>query len=603
MFEIKKELARLPERPGVYLMKNSELKVIYVGKAKSLKNRVSQYFQSSKNHTQKVLAMVENIVEFEYIVTDTEMEALILECNLIKEYKPKYNIIFRDDKTYPYIKVTVNEEYPRVLKVRRVSKDKARYFGPYTSEYAVKNVMDLIQKTYRLRTCKRDISRMREKKERPCLNFFIGKCSGPCSGENKKEEYDKKIEEILDILSGKVDDLIDELSETMAKHSSNLEFEEAASCRDRIRALKELGARQKIVNIRDIDQDVLGVYKEDDTAAIQIFFMRGGKIIGRESHIIKDVSGDSKPEILLSFIKQFYISKNLIPKEILVPFEMGEEEIIEEYLSGIRGQKVAVRIPQKGEKRNLIEMVENNAKETLHREFSIKKIKEKQQVEVVESIKAMLGMEKMPKRIEAYDISNIQGVDSVGSMVVYINGRKAPKEYRRFRIKSVEGQDDYSSMSEIIRRRLKRSDQPDLILLDGGKGHVSTIDKLLKEIGVEIPLWGMAKDDKHRTRGLVSLEQEIELDRRTPVYKFIAGIQEEVHRFAIDYHRTLRKENIKKSVLDEIPGIGEKRKLELLINFKTIDAIRRASVEELSSVKGMNKSAAKNIYDFFRRNL
>lgn len=600
MFDIQEQLKKLPAEPGVYLMKDKYDNIIYVGKAISLKNRVRQYFQSSKNHSSKVKSMVGHIHQFEYIITDSELEALILECNLIKQYRPKYNVLLRDDKTYPYIKITLNEDYPRVLKVRRVLKDKAKYFGPYTNLSAVNDTLEIIRNTYPIRTCNIDIGRAIRNKMRPCLNMHIKKCVGPCTGNVSKEEYNKMIEEIILFLSGKEEKFIEILKEKMKKCSEDFNFEEAAIYRDKIKNLEEIIQKQKIdTTISDLNQDVIAMARADNEACVQVFFIRNGKIVGREHFILDGVMDSSKESILGSFVKQFYSQQEYIPKELIIEYEIEDNFILEEWLSSKKGQKVWIKVPQKGEKKSLIEMVSKNAEEYLVKFSDLNKRKYEKSLGALEELKQILSLESTPKRIESFDISNIQGVDSIGSMVVYTNGKKDKKEYRRYKIKTVIGPNDYGSMAEIVERRLKYGNLPDLILLDGGKGQVSAVKKVLDANNVEIPLWGMYKDDKHRTKGLISQEMEIELDKTSNLYRFVAGIQEEVHNYAITYHRSLRDKSLTKSILDEIDGVGEKRKKSLLNHFKDIENIKKASFEEILEVDGMNKKVAENIYNFF----
>lgn len=583
-------------------MKDQFNNIIYVGKAISLKNRVRQYFQSSKNHSSKVKSMVKNIKSFEYIITDSELEALILECNLIKQYRPKYNVLLRDDKTYPYIKVTTNEDYPRVLKVRRVLKDKAKYFGPYTNLTAVNDTLEIIRNTYPIRTCNIDIDKAIKNNMRPCLNMHIKKCVGPCTGNISKEEYNEMVEDIIMFLSGKEETLIEILKEKMNKCAMKFNFEEAAIYRDKIRSLEEMMQKQKIdATASDLNQDVIAMARAHDEACVQVFFVRNGKIVGREHFILVGVMDSSRASILGSFVKQFYMEQEYIPRELIIEDEIEDSFILEEWLSTKKGQKVTIRVPQKGEKKNLVDMVRKNAMEYLEKFSDMNKLKYEKSLGALEQLKDLLGLEEMPKRIESFDISNIQGVDSIGSMVVFTNGKKDKKEYRRYKIKTVIGPNDYDSMAEIVERRLKYGDLPDLILLDGGKGQVSSVQKVLDKYDVEIPLWGMYKDDKHRTKGLISQEKEIELDKTTNLYRFVASIQEEVHNFAISYHRSLRNKSLTKSVLDDIQGIGEKRKKALLAHFKDIDAIKKASVEELASVEGMNTASAESVYNFFKK--
>lgn len=600
MFDIQEQLKKLPAEPGVYLMKNENDKIIYVGKAISLKNRVRQYFQSSKNHTSKVKSMVKNIAKFEYIITDSELEALILECNLIKQYRPKYNVLLRDDKTYPYIKVTVNEDYPRVLKVRKVLKDKAKYFGPYTNITAVNDTLEIIRNTYPIRTCNIDIEKAIANKVRPCLNKHIKKCIGPCTGEVSKEEYNKMIEEVILFLSGKEERLIEILKEKMNKCAMDFNFEDAAIYRDKIKSLEDMVQKQKIDSgTSDLNQDIIAMARAHDEACVQVFFIRNGKIVGREHFILEGVMDSSRKSILSSFVKQFYISQDYIPKEIIIEDEIEDSFVLEEWLTDKKGQKVNIKVPQKGDKKNLIEMVRKNAIEYLEKFSNLNKLKYQKSIGALEELKNILGLKDTPKRIESFDISNIQGVDSIGSMVVFTDGKKDKKEYRRYKIKTVEGPNDYDSMAEIVERRIKYENFPDLILLDGGKGQVSAVKKVLDRYGVNIPLWGMYKDDKHRTKGLISQEKEIELDKTTNLYRFVASIQEEVHNYAISYHRSLRNKSLTKSVLDDIQGIGEKRKKALLSHFKSIEEIKVASFEDLLEVEGMNKSSAESVFKFF----
>lgn len=602
MFDIQEHLKQLPAEPGVYLMKDKFDNIIYVGKAKILKNRVRQYFQSSKNHSSKVKSMVKNIDKFEYIITDSELEALILECNLIKKYKPKYNVLLRDDKTYPYIKVTTNEDFPRVLKVRKVIKDKAKYFGPYTNTTAVNDTLDIIKNIYPIRTCNIDIERAIKTNMRPCLNLHIKRCVGPCTGNVTKEEYNKMIEEIILFLSGKEEKLIDILKEKMNKCAMDFNFEEAAIYRDKIKSLEDMMEKQKIdTSTSDLNQDVIAMARAHDEACVQVFFVRNGKIVGREHFILEGVMDSTRESILGSFVKQFYMEQEYVPKEIIIEDEIEDSFILSEWLSSKKGQKVTIRVPQKGEKKSLIEMVRKNAIEYLEKFSDMNKRKYEKSIGALEELKQILNLDNIPKRIESFDISNIQGVDSIGSMVVFTNGKKDKKEYRRYKIKTVIGPNDYDSMAEIVERRLKYGDFPDLMLLDGGKGQVSAVKKVLNKYNVEIPLWGIYKDDKHRTKGLISQEKEIELDRTSNLYRFVASIQEEVHNYAISYHRSLRNKSLTKSELDDIQGIGEKRKKALLNHFKDIEAIKKATFEELLEVEGMNKTSSESVYNYFRK--
>ncbi|EKX94112.1 Excinuclease ABC subunit C [Peptostreptococcus anaerobius] len=602
MFDIEGHLKKLPASPGVYLMKDRDNNIIYVGKAVSLKNRVRQYFQSSRNHSKKVVSMVKNIDSFEYIITDSEVEALILECNLIKKYKPKYNILLKDDKTYPYIKVTVNEDFPRVLKVRKILKDKAKYFGPYTNVSAVNDVLDLIRDIYPIRTCNIDIDRAIRTGMRPCLNYHIKKCTGPCTGYDIKEDYKRMIDEIIMFLQGKEEKLVTMFEDKMKKAAMDLDFENAAIYRDKINSLNEVAQKQKISKLQsDNDQDVIAMANFDQEACVQIFFIRNGKISGRERFMLDGIKDNDRSEILGSFVKQFYMSQEYVPKELIVEEEIFDQEIIAQMLSSKRGSNVSIKVPKKGEKRALVLMVRKNAEEYLVKFDDLKKKKYQKSLGALDELKAVLDIESDLHRIEAYDISNIQGVDSIGTMVVYTDGIKDKKEYRRFKIKTVEGPDDYASMAEVLDRRLKHGKLPDLILLDGGKGQVSAVKRVLKDNGLEIPLWGMYKDDRHRTKGLINSDKTIELDRTSSLYRFVYGIQEEVHGYSISYHRSLRDKKLTKSILDDVPGIGPKRKLALISKFKDIGKIRSASIDEIMEVDGISKKIAEDIVNILEK--
>ncbi|SFE25007.1 excinuclease ABC subunit UvrC [Peptostreptococcus sp. D1] len=602
MFDIKAHLKTLPDSPGVYIMKDKYENVIYVGKAVSLKNRVRQYFQSSKNHAGKVKSMVKNINSFEYIMTDSELEALILECNLIKKYKPKYNVLLRDDKTYPYIKVTVNESYPRVIKTRRILKDGAKYFGPYSNVSAVNDTLEIIRNIYQLRACNIDIDKAIRQGSRPCLNYHIKRCIGPCTGRADRAEYMDMVNEITLFLSGKQENLIDTMTQKMKYYSDNLMFEEAAKFRDKISSLNDIIEKQKISNVQNnSDQDVIAMANTEAEACVQIFFIRNGKISGRENFMLEGVQGNDREVILGSFMKQFYMSQEYIPKELIVEERFMDLEIVTEMLSSKRGTNVSIRVPQKGEKRALILMVRKNADEYLIKFGDLKKRKYEKSLGALEELKELLGLDSMLNRIEAYDISNIQGVDSIGAMVVYTNGLKDKKEYRRFKIKTVEGADDYASMAEILDRRLKHGNLPDLILLDGGKGQVSAVKKVLDKNGEDIPLWGMYKDNRHRTKGLVNSEMDIELENTSGIYRFVAGIQEEVHNYAVSYHRSLRDNKMTRSALDDIYGVGPKKKKALMEKFGDIDSIKNSKAEDLISIKGINEELAKSILKHLKK--
>lgn len=606
-------LKSLPESPGVYLMKDATGEIIYVGKAVNLKNRVRQYFKNS-NQPPKVRAMVSNIADFEYILTDTELEALILECNLIKKHKPKYNILLKDDKQYPYIKVTVNEEYPRVFATRRYEKDGSKYFGPYTDVLAVRETINLIKKLFKIRTCRKKLQYGVEV-DRPCLNYHINRCVAPCTGKVEIQEYNSMIDDVIKLLQGKHDELLKILEEKMFVESSKLNFEKAAEYRDQINSIKKIQEKQKIVSSYLEDEDVISYVKDEEGISFQVFFIRNGKLLGRENFYFEA----QDDEAVSQFIMQFYSDREFVPKEILLSNELPELNIIESYLTQKRGSKVAIKVPKRGEKSDLIELAKKNAEDAL-KNIKQKLHEEKLKTEfVLHELKRLLELDNIPYRIEAFDISNIQGTDSVGGMVVFENAKAKNKDYRRFKIKTVVGQDDFKSMAEIVDRRLTRgleeiktlieegkdiregkfSNLPDLMLIDGGELQINAVKKVVESLGLVIPICGMVKDDKHKTRALFYNGKEIQLDKHSYTYRFIAGVQEEVHRFAISYHRSLKTSGTLTSVLDEIPGIGKKRKIQLLKHFNSIDEIKKATIDELLKVEGMNQKAALEIYNYF----
>lgn len=620
MFDFDTELKNLPNAPGVYLMHDKEGTIIYVGKAKILKNRVRQYFQNSANHTPKVRAMVGNIAYFEYIVTDTEAEALALECNLIKKHKPKYNILLKDDKHYPYIKITINEPYPKLLKVRKLKKDGAKYYGPYVGGGTLKNTIDIIQKLFKPPTCNRrfpqDIGR-----GRPCLNYHINNCFAPCTGKVSQDEYRQIYYQICRFLDGNCHGLIKDLTQQMREASKKLEFEKAAALRDKIRAIEEIEEKQKVINAdKQSDHDVIALAKGNNISFCEVFFVRGGKILGCESYKIDNSANSEESEILTDFVKQFYDSAEYIPPEILTETEIEDKETIEEWLSGIKKRRVRISSPKRGEKHHLMEMVHKNAQTALDN-HNVKVMKEHEKNTVLEKLQEAAGLENIPMRIEAYDISNIQGEDNVGAMVVFENGKPAKRKYRIFKIKSFDGADDYAAMREVIYRRIRHASEeeyliengkmnrheakflplPDLILLDGGKGHLSTITELFEQIEVDIPCFGMVKNERHRTRALLGVNGEVGLSPTGAVFKLITYIQDEVHRTAISYHRKLH--SAIDSELDDIPGIGEKRRKELLAKFLSVENIKKAELSELADVEGMNMKAAEAVYNWFRRNV
>lgn len=599
--KIRALLNNLPTNSGVYLMKNSDNKIIYVGKAVNLKNRVRQYFQSQRNMSPKVRAMVSHIEEFEYIITDSEMEALILENNLIKEYKPPYNILLRDDKTYPYIKITLGEYFPRVVKTRRVIGDGSKYFGPYSNAFIVNDIVEMIHKVFKVRSCKRDIKRSIEKKERACLNYQINTCDGPCLGIVKEEDYAKTIDEVIKFLESKDDRLIVLLKEDMYKASENKEYEKAAKLRDKIIGIEQMLEKQKIVKVSDDNQDFIAVENIEEIYCIQLFFVRNGKVVGRENYIFDKEIYPTRKEVIGAFVKQFYIKSNFIPKEICINEEIEDMDLVEKILSDKKGTKVTITIPKRGYKKDLLKLVSKNAIETIKQKKAKMMEKIKKSATLQAQLQKALDTDREILRIESYDISNIQGVDSVGGQVVFIDGKKQPKLYRRYKIKTVDGADDYASMVEIIDRRLKHPELPQLILVDGGKGHVRAVRELIIKRNLDILVYGMYKDDSHKTMGLSSDTENFPLDKHSQLYRFISHIQEEVHRFAISYHRTIRDKYLNKSQLDEIEGIGKKRKMNLLKSFKSVENIKKATVEELSAVESMNKKAAEKVYEYFRK--
>nr|WP_302661346.1 excinuclease ABC subunit UvrC [uncultured Clostridium sp.] len=620
MFDFKYHLKNLPSKPGVYLMKNSLGEVIYVGKAKILKNRVKSYFQNSKNHSEKVRVMVKHIAEFEYIVTDSEMEALILECNLIKKYSPRYNILLKDDKFYPFIKITVNDDFPRVFVTRNYSKDGSKYFGPYTNGTAVYETINLINKIFPLRTCKLLIKEGGEP-VRPCLNYHIKKCFGPCGGYINKEEYGKMIKDVIDILSGKDTTVLKVLQSEMEEASMNLEFEKAADLRDKILAIEAIVEKQKIFKTMEGDEDFINIYRDEKDSCVQVFFSRDGKILGREHFIFENTAEDSIEEILEEFITSFYGGTAKVPRTIYVP-ALSNVELVEEYLTIKRGAKVWIKVPQKGQKREMLEMVKNNAQITLEK-FKDKYLRDKEINKIaLEELQELLDLEIWPSRIEAYDISNIQGVDSVGSMIVFEEGRSKNSDYRRFRIKTVKGANDYDSMREILTRRFshgleevkaiqesklqfsagKFSNFPDLIMMDGGKGQINIALEVLRDLNINIPVCGLVKDDKHATRGIIYNNEELIINRSSNLMQLIRRIQDEVHRFAITYHRSLRDKRTLHSVLDDIPNVGEKRRRALLMKFGSVDNIKNATLEQLLETPSINNKAAESIYQYFNGN-
>ena len=611
MFDIQEELKKLPARPGVYIMHDENDHIIYVGKAVSLKNRVRQYFQTSRNKGVKIEQMVTHIRRFEYIVTDSELEALVLECNLIKEHHPKYNTMLMDDKTYPFIKVTTGEAFPRVVLSRKMQKDKARYFGPYTSSQAVRDTIDLIHKLYHLRSCNRSLPRDIGK-ERPCLNYHIKQCDAPCQGYISQEEYGKSVNEVLKFLNGNYDAVLKDLEEKMNAASEALEFERAIEYRELLNSVKKVAQKQKITDSSGEDRDVLAVASHEGDAVVQVFFIRGGRLIGRDHFYLRITDGESPSEILNSFIMQYYAGTPFIPGELMLQAEVEDREVLEEWLTSKRGQKVAIRVPKKGIKEKLVELAQENARLVLFRDRERIKREEGRTIGAVKEVAALLGLNEII-RMEAYDISNTNGFESVGSMVVYERGRPKRNDYRKFRIKGIRGADDYGSMREVLTRRfthgLKEWEEseelgkftvfPDLIMMDGGKGQVNVALEVLDSLHLDIPVCGMVKDDHHRTRGLYYNNVEIPIDRSSEAFRLITRIQDEAHRFAIEYHRQLRGKGQVHSILDDIEGIGPARRKALMKNYAGLDEIRAASVEELAKIPSMNEKAAEAVDKFF----
>ena len=613
-FNIQEELKKLPGKPGVYLMHDEKDAIIYVGKAISLKNRVRQYFQSSRNKGAKIEQMVTHISRFEYIVTDSELEALVLECNLIKEHRPKYNTMLMDDKSYPFIKVTVNEPFPRVMLARQMKKDKAKYFGPYTSAGAVKDTIELIRKLYHIRSCNRSLPKDIGK-ERPCLNYHIHQCQAPCQGYISQEEYRKSIDEVVRFLNGHYDLVLKELEEKMMAASDSLEFEKAIEYRELLTSVQKVAQKQKITDTAGDDRDIIAMASEGEDAVVQVFFIRSGRLIGRDHFYLKSAENDTEGEILSSFIKQFYAGTPYIPAELMLPEEIEDQDIIEEWLTARRERRVHLRIPKKGTKEKLVELAQKNAQMVLKNDRERLKREEGRTIGAVKELEKILGLKGII-RMEAYDISNTNGFDSVGSMVVYEHGKPKRNDYRKFKIKTVQGPDDYASMNEVLTRRfghgLREQQEesepggfqifPNLIMMDGGRGQVNIALEVLEKLHLHIPVCGMVKDDNHRTRGLYFNNTELPIDRNSECFRLITRIQDEAHRFAITFHRQLRSKGQVHSVLDDIPGVGPARRKDLMRCFENIDAIRNATVEELKELPSMNEKSAQEVYKFFHQN-
>ena len=619
MFDIAEELKKLPDQPGVYIMHDERDAIIYIGKAVSLRKRVHQYFQPSHDEGIKKAQMVRQIARFEYIITDSELEALVLECNLIKEHRPKYNTMLRDDKTYPYIRVTLGEDFPRVLFSRQQKKDKSRYFGPYTSAGAVKDTIELVNKIYQLRTCNRNLPRDTGK-ERPCLNYHIHQCMGPCQGYISKEAYRERINEVIEFLNGNYASVLKMLETKMNEASENLEFEKAIEYRELLGSVRQIAQKQKITHTDGEDKDIIAYAADDRDAVVQVFFVRDGKLIGRDHFYVRIGAEDTGEQILSTFIKQFYSGTPFVPREIMLPEEIEEPEVLADWLTEKRGGKVYIRVPQKGMKEKLVELAQKNAQLVLSQDREKIKREEGRTIGALKEIGRLLDMDDI-QRVEAYDISNINGFETVGSMIVYEKGKPKRSDYRKFKLRTIAGPDDYASMYEVLTRRFTHGMRemaemeekdlseeygsftrfPDLIMMDGGRGQVNIALKVLEELGLEIPVCGMVKDDNHRTRGLYYNNVEIPIDRSSGGFKLITRIQDEAHRFAIEYHRSLRSKEQVHSVLDDIPGIGPTRRKALMKKYQSLDAIKNADVEDLAATEAMNEQAAKAVYRFFRK--
>jgi len=619
MFIIEEELKKLPAKPGVYIMRDSKDNIIYVGKAIILKNRVRQYFQNSRNHTEKIKQMVEHIDHFEYIITDSELEALVLECNLIKEHMPKYNTMLKDDKSYPYIRVSIYEAYPRVSMAREMKKDKAKYFGPYTSILAVKDTLELLRKIYKIRTCNRilpkDIG-----KERPCLYHHMGQCEAPCQGFISQQQYRKNIDEVIEFLNGNYSRVVKLLEEKMLASSQAMEFEMAAQYRDLMGSVKQIANRQKITNTDQVDRDIIAFARNKDEAVVQTFFIRSGKLIGRDHFHLGGVLDVPEGEVMASFIKQFYAGTPYIPKEIFLSVKTEEEELLTEWLTAKRSQKVYLKVPQKGDKEKLVELARKNAELVLNQDMD--KIK-REEARTTGALRELAGFLDLPvlERIESFDISNTAGFESVGSMVVFEKGKAKKADYRKFKIRTVQGPDDYASMYEVLTRRFTHGQReleqykekqfdaslgsftkyPDLILMDGGKGQVGIALRVLEELKLNIAVCGMVKDDNHRTRGIFYNNVELPIDKSGELFRLITRIQDETHRFAIEYHRSLRQKKQVHSILDDISGIGPTRRRALMKYFQSLEAIQSADIDEIMKVPAMNRQAAEEVYQFFHK--
>jgi excinuclease ABC subunit C len=602
------KLENLPTNPGVYLMKNDQGEIIYVGKAVNLRNRVRSYFRELKPDQAKTKALVKHIADLEYIIADNELEALVLECNLIKKYRPKYNINLKDDKTYPFLKIT-NEDYPQVLVTRKVLKDGARYFGPYPSVNELRNSLEMIRKIFPFRSCKQKVFT----NDRPCLNAHIQMCYAPCIGRISKEGYNEMIEEIALFFEGRQDGLVKRLRKEMEEAAENLDFEQAARLRDQLQGVEQIMTQQKAVLGGEDDQDVIAMARGINQCCVQIFFVRGGKIVGRENYFLRGTDDSSRGEVIASFMKQFYLTSQFVPRHILLETELEEQSILEQWLTEKRESRVYLKVPKRGQAKELVDLVGRNASEALARQEQEETYQEQRTAGVLEQLQNMLGLEDVPHRMECYDISNTQGTESVASMVVFVDGKPKKDQYRRFKIKTVDGANDYASLKEVLTRRLKHglaeqteggngkfSAFPDVIMMDGGRGQVNIALEVLKELELSIPVCGMVKDSHHRTRGLYYNNIEIPMDSHSELFLLITRMQDEAHRFAITYHRSLRGKRNLASVLDDIPGVGEKRKKNLLKHFGSFTKIKEASIEELLEVEGINHAVAEEIYSYLK---
>ena len=613
--DLQTKLENLPTNPGVYLMKNDKGEIIYVGKAINLRNRVRSYFRELKPEQAKTKALVKHIVDLEYILADNELEALVLECNLIKKYRPKYNINLKDDKTYPFLKIT-KEDYPQVLVTRKVLKDGARYFGPYPSVNELRNSLEMIRKIFPFRSCKQKVFT----NDRPCLNAHIKMCYAPCIGRISKEDYNAMIEQIVLFFEGKQDGLVKRLRQEMEQAAENLEFEQAARLRDQLQGIEQIMTQQKAVLGSDGDEDVIAMARGLNQCCVQIFFVRGGKIVGRENYFLKGTDGSSRGEVIASFMKQFYLNCQFIPRNILLEVELDEQAVLEQWLTDKKGSRVYLKVPKRGQAKDLVDLVGRNASEVLNKSELEEQYQQQRTAEALEQLRQALGLAQLPRRMECYDISNTQGTESVASMVVFVDGKPKKDQYRRFKIKTVEGANDYASLKEVLLRRFrhgleeqaKQQEQgtegengkfaafPDVIMMDGGRGQVNMALEALQELQLEIPVCGMVKDDRHRTRGLYYHNEELPMDDHSEGFLLITRMQDEAHRFAITYHRSLRGKRNLASVLDDIPGVGEKRKKNLLKHFGSFSKIREASVEELAQVDGIHQTVAEEIYNYLR---